>query len=158
MPDSLVQRLQEMPHEDFLEFMKSIYAPTLRCLEGANMQSGALLTILDREVKTRYVISSIQPTLDEITSSKTSQPSNALGKTREAAFTAILFAATELAHTRVAKIISTRKDRHTELKLRDFYAFYQETWTFVVDSEVICARMVVGLRGTLGSQVSLIYP
>lgn len=137
MPDVLVRCLQEMAHEDFLRFMKSIYAPTLRCLEGANMQSGVLLTILNRETKP---------------SSKALQTSKALDKTYEATFSSILFAATELAHTRIAKIISTRKDQHTDLKLRDFYAFHQEIWTFIVDSEVICSRMVVGLRGTLGGQ------
>jgi vacuolar protein sorting-associated protein 54 len=68
-------------------------------------------------------------------------------------FSDILFAATELAHNRVSKVIGIRAEENSKLKLREFHAFFEESMAFVVDSEILCQKMVVGLRGVLGGQV-----
>lgn len=70
--------------------------------------------------------------------------------------TDILGSVTELAHVMVAKVISVRSEPHTSLPLHEFWEFFNETWSFVIGCEVICRRMVVGLRGAVVGQVSVI--
>jgi vacuolar protein sorting-associated protein 54 len=69
--------------------------------------------------------------------------------------TDILSSAAELANTRMASIISMRSEEHTSLELPEFLEFFNESWTFVVRCEVICRRMIVGLRGVIVGQVLL---
>jgi vacuolar protein sorting-associated protein 54 len=45
-----------------------------------------------------------------------------------------------------------RLDQHAALELADFNMLFNATWNFVVACEVICKRMVVGLRGTIVGQ------
>jgi len=52
-----------------------------------------------------------------------------------------------------SKVLSTRADQHTKLDLREFVEVFNECWSFVVHCEVICQRMIVGLRGVVVSQV-----
>jgi vacuolar protein sorting-associated protein 54 len=65
----------------------------------------------------------------------------------------ILSSATELGNARMGKVVLTRSEQHTGLELLDFMTFFQESWDFVVRCEVICRRMIVGLRGVIVSQV-----
>ena len=65
----------------------------------------------------------------------------------------ILSSAAELSNTQVAKVISLRADQHATLELADFLVFFNESWGFVVKCEIICRRMIVGLRGVVVSQV-----
>lgn len=65
----------------------------------------------------------------------------------------ILSSAAELSNTQVAKVISLRADQHAVLELADFLVFFNESWDFVVKCEIICRRMIVGLRGVVVSQV-----
>ena len=50
-------------------------------------------------------------------------------------------------------MISLRADQHATLELADFLVFFNESWGFVVKCEIICRRMIVGLRGVVVSQV-----
>lgn len=67
--------------------------------------------------------------------------------------TDILSASGELANTRAARIIAFRAEQHAVLGLAEFLEFFSESWRFVVRCEVICRRMIVGLRGSVSSQV-----
>jgi hypothetical protein len=67
--------------------------------------------------------------------------------------TDILSSAAELANTRMASIISVRSEEHAALQLPEFLEFFNESWTFVLRCEVICRRMIVGLRGVIVGQV-----
>ena len=67
----------------------------------------------------------------------------------------ILSSAAELSNTRAAKMISSRSDQNSGLELPEFLALFNESWNFVVKCEVICRRMIVGLRGVVISQVSI---
>lgn len=66
----------------------------------------------------------------------------------------ILSSAAELAHTRASKVVALRAEQHAALDLPSFCSLFNESWTFVIESEKICRRMIVGLRGTVISQVS----
>ena len=67
--------------------------------------------------------------------------------------TDILSSAAELANARASGVIALRAEQHTALDLAGFCALFNESWDFVVKSETICRRMIVGLRGTIVSQV-----
>ena len=64
----------------------------------------------------------------------------------------ILSSATELAHLRASKVLSIRAEQHATLPLAEFMAVFSETWDFVIKTETICRKMVVGLRGAAVSQ------
>lgn len=65
----------------------------------------------------------------------------------------ILSSAAELSHVQVAKIVSLRSEQNAALPLSEFVEFFTESWNFVVKGEVICRRMIVGLRGVVVGQV-----
>lgn len=66
----------------------------------------------------------------------------------------VLPAATELANTRVSKIVLARAEQHALLDLPEFLELFNESWNFVVRCEVMARKMIVGLRGVMVSQVS----
>lgn len=67
----------------------------------------------------------------------------------------ILSSATELAHSRASNVLSSRAEQHAALSLPEFLAVFEETWNFVIKTETICRRMVVGLRGAAVSQAKM---
>jgi vacuolar protein sorting-associated protein 54 len=67
----------------------------------------------------------------------------------------ILSSFAELSNTQAAKVITYRAEQHAALDLPDFLTFFNDSWAFVVKCEVICRRMIVGLRGTVVGQVGL---
>ena len=64
----------------------------------------------------------------------------------------VLHAAAELANLRFSKVIGVRSDVHAQLPLEDFVAIFDASWDFVVQCEVLCQRMIVGLRGVMVRQ------
>lgn len=48
-----------------------------------------------------------------------------------------------------------RTDQHALLPLNEFILMFRAGWAFVVDCEVLCRKMIVGLRGTMVVQVRL---
>jgi hypothetical protein len=68
-------------------------------------------------------------------------------------FADILSSAAEMSNTRAAKVVRVRSERHAALELPDFLTFFNESWDFVVKCEVLCRRMIVGLRGVVVTQV-----
>lgn len=66
----------------------------------------------------------------------------------------VLFSVTEAAHSRIARLIEARSEQHVSLSLVEFLDVYSETWDFVIQTETVCRRMIVGLRGAVVSQVS----
>ena len=67
----------------------------------------------------------------------------------------ILSTAADLSNKFTAKVIGYRSEQHAQLDLPSFLEFFNESWNFMVKCEVICRRMIVGLRGTILSQVSI---
>lgn len=65
----------------------------------------------------------------------------------------ILSSAAELANILSSKLLSARAEQHTKLELQEFVELFNESWAFVVRCEVICRRMIVGLRGVVVGQV-----
>lgn len=67
----------------------------------------------------------------------------------------ILSSATELAHACASRVLALRAEQIASLDLQNFWMLFNESWSFVIKSETICRRMIVGLRGTIVTQVSL---
>lgn len=65
----------------------------------------------------------------------------------------ILSSSAELANILSSKLLSARAEQHTKLELSEFVELFNESWAFVVRCEVICRRMIVGLRGVVVGQV-----
>ena len=62
----------------------------------------------------------------------------------------------ELANVCAARVLTVRSEEHAKLELREFYELFNKTWDFVVRSEVLSRRMIVGLRGAIVGQVSVL--
>ena len=69
----------------------------------------------------------------------------------------VLSTASELANSRASKIIGVRNEQHAALQLGQFLEMFSEAWSFVVACEVICRKMIVGLRGTMVVQVRFLF-
>ena len=67
----------------------------------------------------------------------------------------ILSSVADLSNKLVAKVVGYRSEQHAQLDLPNFLAFFNQSWDFVIRCEVICRRMIMGLRGTILSQVGL---
>lgn len=65
----------------------------------------------------------------------------------------VLPAATELANTRLSKVVMVRSEQHASLALSEFLVLFNEGWAFVVKCEIMARKMIVGLRGVMVSQV-----
>jgi vacuolar protein sorting-associated protein 54 len=59
----------------------------------------------------------------------------------------------ELVNSYAARVLNVRSEEHSKLELREFYELFNKTWEFVVRTEVLSRRMIVGLRGVIVSQV-----
>ncbi|EMD38072.1 hypothetical protein CERSUDRAFT_113213 [Gelatoporia subvermispora B] len=128
---TLAKELRSMEHSSFMELARTMYASLMRCVEGIHRQNVIIVEVLEalRSPKTSVDLSALQEDLSDILSS-----------------------AAELANARASKVISIRSEQHAALDLHSFWVFFNESWDFVVKSEIICRRMIVGLRGTVISQ------
>ncbi|GAA5904972.1 hypothetical protein JCM5296_005694 [Sporobolomyces johnsonii] len=64
----------------------------------------------------------------------------------------VVHAVAELANVRFSKVIGVRTEVHAHLQLAEFVDIFDASWAFVVQCEIICKRMIVGLRGAMVSQ------
>jgi len=67
----------------------------------------------------------------------------------------VLSSAADLSNKFVAIIIGYRYEQHAQLDLLGFLTFFNSSWGFVLQCEVICRRMIMGLRGVVLSQVGV---
>ncbi|KAJ7219528.1 vacuolar protein sorting-associated protein 54 [Mycena pura] len=123
----LAKHLQNMLHSDFLQLIQAIYKIFLNAVEGLQAQETAFIELLE-----------------------TTSPPNPTGLRDD--LSDILSSAAELSNTQAAKLIIIRSEQHAALGLPEFFAFFNDSWAFVVRCEVICRKMIVGLRGVVISQ------
>jgi vacuolar protein sorting-associated protein 54 len=141
-----------MEHAEFLVLMQELYLSLLNGVEGLQEQGRVIIDIMDS--LNPYVASPMRllhpsntlPRLPKIT--PTTTPTSIQDELAD-----ILSSSAELSNTQAAKVISLRADQHATLELADFLVFFNESWGFVVKCEIICRRMIVGLRGVVVSQV-----
>ncbi|KAJ6502286.1 vacuolar protein sorting-associated protein 54 [Mycena sanguinolenta] len=126
----LANHMRDMAHSDFFELIQNIYKSFLNAVQGLQSQGVAFLEVL------------------ETTNSKS--PPNITALQDE--FSDILSSAAELSNTQAAKLVILRAEQHAALSLSEFFTFFNDSWSFVVKCEVICRKMIVGLRGVVISQ------
>ncbi|KAJ3338063.1 Vacuolar protein sorting-associated protein 54, partial [Kappamyces sp. JEL0680] len=64
----------------------------------------------------------------------------------------ILFTATELTHTRVARLVAVRQDQNKQLNPKDFYRLFNVLWEFLLAGEQLCGKLCFGLKGSILAQ------
>lgn len=64
----------------------------------------------------------------------------------------VVHAIAELANLRFSKVIGVRTEAHAALELGDFLDIFDVSWAFLVHCELVCQRMIVGLRGVMVGQ------
>ncbi|KAF4576665.1 hypothetical protein EYR36_000738 [Pleurotus pulmonarius] len=129
----LGNHLRNLEQPEFLSLILSVYRSYITCVECLQAQGRIVMEGLGS-------ISSITPsTLQSL----------------EEELADTLSSATELSNSVAASLISPRSERHASLELPEFMQFFDESWSFVVKCEVICRRMIVGLRGVVVSQAKV---
>ncbi|GAA5910947.1 Vps54p [Sporobolomyces salmoneus] len=177
---SLAKKLRAMSHEAFLRLAQETYLGLIACIETVDLQSRILLELVSqsreeeaiRKSKRRTISNGLESSPTTTTSSlavpgtestlapsSTSSPSLLNGSTTDDSasslsteITDVLTAVTELANVRFSKVIGVRSEVHAQLSLEHFLEIFDETWSFVLDCEVLVKRMIVGLRGAMVSQ------
>ncbi|KAJ8700019.1 hypothetical protein PTI98_003086 [Pleurotus ostreatus] len=129
----LGNHLRNLEQPEFLSLILSVYHSYITCVEGLQAQGRIIMEGLS--------------CVSSITSSTLQSLEEELAD--------ILSSATELSNSVAASLISPRSERHASLELPEFMQFFDESWSFVVKCEVICRRMIVGLRGVVVSQAKV---
>ncbi|KAJ3824734.1 vacuolar protein sorting-associated protein 54 [Lentinula raphanica] len=156
----LAEYLSSLSHSDFMSIIRSVFRDMLNGVEGLHAQIGLLgevaesIEAAERATKatSRGNASRLDPAPLSTTPLPSSSETTSISSLLLAELTDTLSSATELAHTQVAQLLSSRSELHAGLSLPEFVQFFNETWKFVVRCEVICRRMIVGLRGAIVSQ------
>ncbi|KAI9450725.1 Vps54-like protein-domain-containing protein [Lactarius psammicola] len=128
---SWISSLRSMTHPEFQSVLRLVLKSFLNCVEGLQALNGNITEVIE----------SIRPP---------ALPSE-LTAIHDSLFDTLSSSA-EAANVLTSKVISARADQHVKLDLREFVETFNECWNFVVRCEVICRRMIVGLRGVVVSQ------
>lgn len=127
-----------MSHADFLGICRAVY----RELQGA-------LSIL--QALTEIILAISEDSLPNSPTTPTEQPASE-SSTLSEDLQDLVYAAADAANGRFSRVMSARADIHTSLSLDEFIVLFKESWAFALTCEIMCKRMIVGLRGTLVSQ------
>ncbi|KAI0253534.1 Vps54-like protein-domain-containing protein [Lactifluus subvellereus] len=128
---SWITMLRSMTHHEFQATLRPILKEFLNCVEGLQALNSSITEIIEgiQQPALPLELTTIHDSLFDTLSSSA-----------------------ESANILTSKVISTRADQHVKLDLREFVEMFNECWSFVVRCEVICRRMIVGLRGVVISQ------
>ncbi|MCO5566038.1 hypothetical protein L7F22_019713 [Adiantum nelumboides] len=143
------QKLQSMEHTQFLGLLRTLLRGLTAFVGGVDSQRRVLVHILDKEARSKDVGSSTGSNGEgqiEIIMPNGVSPSfpNALSN--------IITEACSATHILASRFLSLRSSTHTVLPLRQFLGVFHLAWTFILESESICGRMIVGLRGVVLNQ------
>ncbi|KAN0064753.1 hypothetical protein ACQY0O_001810 [Thecaphora frezii] len=147
-----VARFRDADHETFLPLGRRLFDALLRCLKGVDSQAKLVIRILDEyhasssgggggdaaETSGRHDAAPIMPA--------------GVSPSLPATMADIVTACTELSHVLAARLIAIRSGTHTSMDLAPFLAVFQLCWSYVLSSELVCRKMIVGLRGAVLSQ------
>ncbi|KAG9318566.1 Vps54-like protein-domain-containing protein [Chiua virens] len=126
--------LRSMTQVEFSSMVFRVFKSLLSGIEGLQLQNDVLMEILKSHISTT-VSMDLGPLQEELSD--------------------ILSSAADLSNKLVAKVIGHRSEQLAQLDLPDFFAFFNQSWDFVIKCEVICRRMIMGLRGTMLGQAKL---
>lgn len=140
---TLAQSLQSMEHVQFLELCRKMYSSMLTRLHLVQKIGEEMSAMMGENQGIKALIISVgsdAPLLARSPDIPPFDPSD------------VLSSACELANTRASKILSVRNEQHASLPIEQFVEVFNESWQFVVATEVLAKRMIVSLRGVAASQ------
>ncbi|KAI6022748.1 Vps54-like protein-domain-containing protein [Pisolithus marmoratus] len=126
--------LRAKTQSEFLWMITQVYRTYTHAIEGLQVQKDIFSDVVQNQQLSAKPIdlSSLQEELSGIVSS-----------------------AADLSNKFAAKVISYRSEQHAQLDLPNFLNFFNESWGFVVKCEIICRRVIMGLRGVILNQAKL---
>ncbi|KAG8934593.1 hypothetical protein FRC02_009673 [Tulasnella sp. 418] len=122
--------LKALSHQEFMKLSRTMFA-----------------TLLQRINTVASHITSLSNVISNLPSTSTATPAEVPSSLSE-----LLSKVVELANTRASKVLSIRSIEHSQLPLHSFLEIFNLSWNFVLQSEVIARRMIVGLRGVVVGQ------
>ncbi|WVQ64963.1 uncharacterized protein L199_003133 [Kwoniella botswanensis] len=138
---SLAQSLQAMDHSSFLLLSTQMYGSLISRIKLSQEVGGEIKRILES------IISLPKLSVSQSPSSSTSPAEPNIPDLNDA-----IVSGCELAHTRASKILAVRAEQHASLGLEEFVEIFKENWKFILNTEKIAGKMIVGLRGVTASQ------
>lgn len=173
---SLARKLRSLSHVEFLLLAEETYSSLLACIEIVELHAQVLIEITKESREEEKVRKSrrkvVESTQDSPSSSKGTpnkipgisssyRPSLSLvidpiasgdDTSLPTDISDVVHATAELANLRFSKVIGVRTEVHSSLTLEEFVEIFDASWNFVLRCEVICQRMIVGLRGVMVGQ------
>ncbi|KAK0562816.1 hypothetical protein OC861_005128 [Tilletia horrida] len=165
-----IDQLRRMTHEEFLNVGHAFFEGLLLAITAVDAQCKLILQILDEydqgalkgrmaEVRQQAHLSSPSSPIKQVAPSASStvaerEPVMPAGvpASLPSFLSDIIHASAELSHTRASRLVGLRSATHAQLDLRSFLSLFQLCWSFVLRSELISRRMIVGLRGAVLGQ------
>jgi vacuolar protein sorting-associated protein 54 len=136
-------KLRELEHERFLRLADTLFDGFLRALQAVDVHSRIVVRALTEAAK--KADSSLSDN-DEV------HMPLGVSSGLPLQLSSLVHDATSLSHVLASRLLSLRASTHVKLSLPAFLALFHLTWTFVLRSETLAARMVVGLRGAILNQ------
>ncbi|KAH0830648.1 Vps54-domain-containing protein [Lanmaoa asiatica] len=133
-PSGLSSLLRSMTQAEFSSTVSRTCKSLLNGIEGLQVQNSVLIDVLESHISTPVSID-LAPLQEELSD--------------------ILSSAADLSNKLIAKVVSYRSEQLAQLDLPSFLVFFNQSWDFVIRCEVICQRMIMGLRGTILGQAKL---
>lgn len=130
--------------------MRDVHTSMLAILILADIQSRAIVMTVSSNLEAKSEASR-SAHVNSISSEKALNEAWSSAIQSEA--TDAVQAVAELINVRLARVVASRGDAHSHLPLFDFWTSFQESWQFVLDCEIVCKKMIVGLRGVIVGQV-----
>ncbi|SPO23849.1 uncharacterized protein UTRI_03620_B [Ustilago trichophora] len=159
-PDSLpppAARIRDLEHSSFLNMGRELFEVLIECLKAIDSQCKLIPRILDQLHTSNTVTigsSATDSANNDPTPSLPSAPTMPQGVPANlpAKLSEVVVASAEQAHSLCARLLGLRATTHAALELPPFLVVFQLCWSFVLSSEQLCRKMIVGLRGTVLSQ------
>ena len=142
--------VRSLSHIAYMQMIHKLHARMLGCVSITDLQSRVISSAVSRYLQNG---SGSRRVVLENANSISQAFDDAWTVALQSDLTETVQMAAELVNVRLAKLVTSRAEIHSLLTLKEFVAVFEETWQFVLDCEVICRKIIVGLRGVMVTQV-----
>uniref|UniRef100_V5EJY0 Vacuolar protein sorting-associated protein 54 n=1 Tax=Kalmanozyma brasiliensis (strain GHG001) TaxID=1365824 RepID=V5EJY0_KALBG len=157
-------RIRDLDHAAFLGMCRQLFDTLMECLKAIDAQCKLVPRILDGLAARTSSAGSTTVDTDrnlEVGAARDGSSSGlplppimppGVPTNLPAKLSDVVVASAEKAHGLCARLLSLRATTHAALELPPFLVVFQLCWSFVLSSEQLCRKMIVGLRGTILGQ------
>lgn len=139
-------KLRELAHEDFLGLLRTLCKGMSQSIQAVESQRQVFIHILDKEARQSTSTNGEQQNTPDILMPEGVSPS------LPTILSGIVTEVCSLTHVFASRLLSLRSSTLSTLSLQDFLSVFHQAWTFILTSEKICGRMIIGLRGVVLNQ------